>query len=343
MSEIENKIFVTGSPQFHSGMSTSGVMWSVSLALAPAAGWGIYLFGWHALLVLCLSIISAVAAEALMYRKNAAFYLKDGSAFLTGLLIGFNMPAAVEWYVPVMASLFAIIVVKWTFGGLGANWMNPALAGRVFVFFSWTKGMTHWTFPHEGIDGITAATPLGALKTGLLNMSGNISGPMELLASEGVPVSYRDLFIGNIPGSIGEVSAMLLLLGALYLFIRKIISWQIPMAYLGSFALLIWVFGGQKYGQSLFTGDVVFHLLSGGLILGVFFMATDMVTSPVTSKGKWIFGLGCGFLTFIFRAFGSFPEGVSLAIIFMNVFVPLIDRSIKTKRFGISKTKEATA
>lgn len=346
MSEIEQRIKVTGSPQFFSGLSTSNVMWSVSAALAPAALWGVYLFGIRSLFILALSILAAVASEALMYGKNAGRYLKDGSAFLTGLLIGMNMPPGLftwqSWYIPAVASIFAIIVVKWTFGGLGANWMNPALAGRVFVFFSWPVGMTRWTFPGAGMDGVTAATPLGSLKTGLASLSGTMNGPMQLLASEGVPVSYKDLFFGNIPGCIGEVSALLLLLGALFLFIRKILTWEIPLAYLGSFSLLIWIFGGKRYGLELFQGDVLFHVLSGGLILGVFFMATDMVTSPVTRKGKIIFGLGCGFMTFLIRFYGSFPEGVSLVIIFMNIFVPLIDRLVKTKRFGIeTKTKEA--
>lgn len=341
-------IEVGGSPQIHSGMSTSSVMWSVSLALAPAAAWGIFQFGLSALWVLLLSIITSCGAEALLYRKEWRRHLADGSAFLTGLLIGFNMPPHIvlfgsdaNWFVPVVASLFAIVVVKWTFGGLGANWMNPALAGRVFVFFSWTKSMTLWTLPSRwGVDQVTGATPLGSLKTGLMNMAQDINGPLELLASQGVPVSYKELFLGQTAGCIGEVSALLLLAGALFLFIRKIITWEIPLAFLASFTLMVWIFGGRRYGAGFFQGDVLFHLLSGGLMLGVFFMATDMVTSPLSSMGRIIFGIGCGLMTFLIRFYGSFPEGVSLAILFMNIFVPLIDRLVKTKRFGVVSPKK---
>ncbi len=338
---MKDKLLITSSPQFHHPQSTVSIMWTVSLCLLPAGIWGVYIFGMRALLVLLTAIAAAVGTEALLGmidKKNTIF---DGSAFLTGLLIGYNMPPAVPLYVVVIASVFAIAVVKWTFGGLGANWMNPALAGRVFVFFSWTGGMTHWTLPHPGsIDAVTGPTPLGSLKAGLVSMSGSISGPMDLLSAEGVPVSYMDLFIGRIPGSIGEVSALLLILGGLYLLIRKIANWEIVVSYLGSFALLVWVFGGFRYGNGLFTGDVLFHLLSGGLMLGALFMATDMVSSPLTSKGMLIYGLGCGFMTFLLRFFGSVPEGVSLAIIFMNIFVPLINRAFQPEKFGIIKEEE---
>ena len=255
-----------------------------------------------------------------------------------------------------MASFFAVVVVKWSFGGLGSNWMNPALAGRVFVFFSWTNQMSRWSFPLEkghrfftrlfvkgnldafstaSVDSVSAATPLGVLKTTLSSGDNIFRGPMELLMGQGNPISYSDLFWGLVPGCIGEISAFLLLAGALYLFLRKIITWPVPLAYLCSFSILIWIWGGRPYGQGFFTGDVLFHLLSGGLILGVFFMATDMATTPMTLTGQIIFGIGCGFMTFLIRVYGSFPEGVSLAIIFMNIFVPLIDKLIKPKRFGL--------
>lgn len=345
MSDKLNKIKVTGSPQFHSPLSTSRVMWNVSLALAPAALWSVKLFGFRALLVVAVSILSSLAVEALIVSGKKDFrVLGDGSAFLTGLLIGLNMPPAIPLFIPAMASVFALAVVKWSFGGLGANWMNPALAGRVFVFFSWTGPMTKWTLPLiQGMDAVTGPTPLGSLKSALMNINGSVGGPLELLAGEGVPVTYKELFLGNIPGSLGEVSALLLLLGAVYLFIRKIISWQIPLSYLLTFSLLVWVFGGNRYNAGFFQGDVLFHLLSGGLILGVFFMATDMVTSPVTKKGRLIYGIGCGFMTFLIRFYGSFPEGVSLAILFMNIFVPLIDRLVSPKRFGITSKKKEVA
>ncbi|MDC7221988.1 MAG: RnfABCDGE type electron transport complex subunit D [Spirochaetales bacterium] len=343
----ENKFQIASSPQFHSGMSTSMVMGHVSLALVPASLWGVYVFGWRALVVLLVSIAASVLSEYVLCRVSSQENsIADGSALLTGLLIGMNMPPAVPLFIPIIASFFAIFVVKWTFGGLGANWMNPALAGRVFVFMSWTGGMTTWTLPgrlgNSGtMDAVTGPTPLGSLKTGLMNGVDGVSGPLQLLAGEGVPVTYKDLFIGNIPGCIGEVSAVLLLAGALYLIVRKIITWHIPVVYALSFSVLVWIFGGNRYGSGFFSGDVLFHLLSGGFMLGALFMATDMATSPVTKKGKVIYAIGCGFMTFLIRFYGSFPEGVSLAIIFMNIFVPLIDRMVKPVTFGVAKVKKA--
>lgn len=338
---MKDKLLISSSPQFHHPQSTASIMWTVSLCLLPAGVWGVYIFGIRALIVTLTAIAAAVGTEALLGLVKKENTIADGSAFLTGLLIGFNMPPAVPVYIVVVASVFAIAVVKWTFGGLGGNWMNPALAGRVFVFFSWTGGMTTWTLPRSGgADAVTGPTPLGSLKTGLSSMTEGVHGPMDLLSAEGVPVSYMDLFIGRIPGSIGEVSALLLILGALYLLVKKIANWEIVVSYLGSFALLVWLFGGFRYGQGLFTGDVLFHMFSGGLMLGALFMATDMVSSPLTPKGMFIYGIGCGFMTYLLRFFGSVPEGVSLAIIFMNIFVPLINRAFQPEKFGVVKTKE---
>jgi len=234
-----------------------------------------------------------------------------------------------------VAAVFAISVVKWSFGGLGANWMNPALAGRVFVFFSWGTDMTSWTLPGiGGVDAVSGPTPLGSLKVAMSSISPGINGPMRLLESAGVPTTYTDMFLGRMAGSLGEMSALLLLTGALVLIIIKVVNWEIPLTYLGSFALLIWAFDGLQYGGGLFTGDVLFHLFAGGLMLGALFMATDMVTSPLTRKGRIVFGIGCGFLTFVIRRYGNLPEGVSLAIIFMNILVPLINRFTKIKRYG---------
>ena len=339
---MKDKLLVTSSPQFHHPQSTRSIMWTVSLCLLPAGIWGIYIFGLRALVVTLAAVVAAVGTEYLLGLIRSENTISDGSAVLTGLLIGFNMPPAVPVYVVVIASIFAIGVVKWTFGGLGANWMNPALAGRVFVFFSWTGGMTTWTLPHAGgADAVTGPTPLGSIKTGLSAIGNGINGPMDLLSAEGVPVSYMDLFMGRIPGCIGEVSALLLILGGLFLLIRKIANWEIVVSYLGSFVLLVWLFGGFRYGQGMFRGDVLFHLFSGGLMLGVFFMATDMVSSPLTSKGMIVYGLGCGFMTYLLRFFGSVPEGVSLAIIFMNIFVPLINRAFQPEKFGLVKEEEA--
>ena len=320
--------------------------------------WGVYVFGLKALIVVAVSIIAAIISEYAIGRLFKKYTLNDYSALLTGLLIGYNMPSDVKLYVPVAASVFAIIVIKWTFGGLGTNFMNPALAGRVFVFFSWTGTMTKWSAPvtNKAIDAVSSASPLGYIKTGLMDFSGKTAGPMEFLKNypksewdlgitkwfnssfgSNIDYGYFDLFAGNISGCIGEISAAFLIIGALYLFIRKVITWEIPFAYIASFALLIWIFDGVRFGNGLFSGNIMFHLFSGGLMLGALFMATDMVTSPLTGKGQIIFGLGCGFFTFLIRVYGSFPEGVSLAIILMNIFVAMIDRTTPPKLFGSLK------
>lgn len=351
----EKVLMVSSSPHIHHKDSTSRIMLDVVIALVPAGIWGAYVFGARSLVVIAVSIISALVSEYLMCRVTGKGSLTDFSALLTGLLIGYNMPAGVALYVPATASAFAILAVKWTFGGLGSNIMNPALAGRVFVFFSWTGTMTKWTAPatNSSIDAISAASPLGFIKTSIMDLSGRVSGLSEVLSS--YPASsfgksaaewfnsafgakigphYFDLFFGNISGCIGEVSSFLLIAGAVYLLIRKVITWEIPVSYLLSFSILIWIFDGLRFGVGLFRGDIFFHLFSGGLMLGALYMATDMVTSPLSPKGQIIFGIGCGFLTFLIRVYGSFPEGVSLAIIIMNISVAMIDRLTPPKLFG---------
>ncbi len=358
---------VEPAPQIHHRDSTAKIMWTVVLCLVPAGMWGVYVFGPRVLAVLGVSILSAVAAEYAMTRLlGKELTIQDGSAFLTGLLIGYNLPPSIPYFIPVLASFFAILIVKWTFGGLGQNWMNPALAGRVFVFFSWTGHMTTWTFPRtmDAADTVSGASVLGYLKTGLLDYTGSEGGPMAFLRNAGYPQSsmdlqvtgwlrgvfgegvaggYWDLFAGNIPGCIGEISALLLLLGAAYLFYRKIITWQIPVAYIVTFSVFLWIFGGLRYNAGYFQGNVLFQLLSGGMVLGVFYMATDMVSTPLNGRGMLIFGAGAGFLTFLIRIYGSFPEGVSLAIILMNIFVPMINRYTQVKRFGITEEKGKAA
>lgn len=334
---MERLPLISTSPQIHAPGSTQKVMGWVLIALLPAAAWSIVLFGWRAAVVIVASVAAAVITEGLL---NLAFKrdntLDDLSAVVTGVLIGFNMPPEVPVFIPVVASVFAIAVVKWSFGGLGANWMNPALAGRVFVFFSWGTDMTRWTLPAiGGADAVSGPTPLGSVKIAMADLSTGVDGPMRLLESAGMPTTYIDLFLGRMAGSLGEVSAMLLIVGALLLIILKIVNWEIPVVYIGSFALLMWVFDGMQYGAGFFSGDYLFHLLTGGLMLGALFMATDMVSSPLTRKGRIIFALGCGFMTFVIRRFGNSPEGVSLAIIFMNILVPLIDRFVKPRRYGV--------
>ena len=361
---------VTGSPQFHDSATTANIMWAVTACLVPAAAWGVYVFGLSALVVLLVSVASCVVFELLLAKIFNRFTIGDGSAVLTGLLIGMNMPPALPLYIPVAASAFAIGVVKWTFGGLGGNWMNPALAGRAFVFFSWTGDMTRWQLPRTlpAVDAIGSATPLGFVKTSLAGGSEAAAGPIDLMRGAGYPVSvtdsavtewlngnllnplgiemptgYIDPFLGNIPGCIGEVSAALLLLGSIYLIAKRIVPWEIPTAYFVSFGLLVWVFGGTRFGLGPFQGDVLFHMFTGGFMLGAFYMATDMVTTPFTTRGMLIFGVGVGLLTFLIRFFGSFPEGVSLAVLLMNIFVPIINRYTKPKRFGqTAAAKEAS-
>ena len=362
-------ITVKCSPHIHSKNSTDKAMIYVIIALLPSCIWGCFVFGWHAAVVVAVSIISAVLSEYLLNLISKEHTLTDFSALLTGLLVGMNMPPMIPLYVPVIASVFAIAVVKWTFGGLGSNWMNPALGGRVFVFFSFTNAMTDFTLPktlmkaadamsrasfsnHIVADAFSGATPLSVLKTGL---SMGITGHDQFYMLNGRPVTdfasslgdklginpfAVDAFFGNTPGCIGEVSALLLILGGIFLLCMKVINWRIPVIYIGSFTLLTWIFGGLPYELGLFSGEILLPVFSGGLMLGAIFMATDWVTTPTTPKGEIIYAIGCGFFTFLLRSFGSLPEGVSLAIILMNIAVPTIDRYCKTKKFGFVKVKK---
>lgn len=355
------RVKVSSSPHFHSKNSTKSIMWNVSLALTPAALWGVYVFGLRALLVLLISIVSSCLFEYLLgfidgnkdIKKST---LNDGSAFLTGLLLGMNFSPSVPIFIIILANAFAIIVVKWTFGGLGSNWMNPALAGRVFVFFSFTSAMSNYTVPKTltYVDTVGSATPLSFVKTSISAGVTNLN-PSQIMMDASYPVSnfaanlssstgispYTiDAFFGNIGGCIGEISAILLILGGIYLIAKKIISYHIPLYYILTFAILTKVFGGVRSNLGLFNGEVLSQIFSGGLILGAFFMATDMVTSPITKKGRIIYAIGCGFFTFLIRYFGSLPEAVSLAIILMNIVTPTIDRYIIPKKFGFVKTKK---
>lgn len=341
---------VSTSPHFHSGASTKNIMYSVAAALAPACIWGIAVFGLRALLVLVVSIFFSMMTEFLLGKVSKENTWFDGSALVTGMLIGMNMSPSIPLFIPALASMFAIAVVKWTFGGLGANWANPAIAGRVFVFFSFSSAMSTFKAPSAfATDAVSSATPLSLVKTVLSAGEGAGKSSLQILADNGYLCSsfaqkieaatgisaYNvDAFIGNIPGCIGEVSKLLLIAGGIYLLCRKIITWHIPVAFLGSYAILTWVFGGIPLGLGVFHGEVIANLLRGGLILGAIFMATDMVTSPVTHKGMIIFGCGCGFFTFLFRSFGSLPEATSVAILIMNIVSPTIDRFCIPKRFG---------
>lgn len=331
----------------------------VLIALLPSAIWGVYAFGLRALLVLVVSMAAAVLVEFLLGRIDHKNTTGDLSALVTGLLVGMNMPPQIPIYIPVIASAFAIFVVKWTFGGLGCNWMNPALAGRVFVFFSFSSQMSAFSAPRAlAADTLASATPLSAVKTaissgmggldyeGVLSQLGYTTTGIAQSIGEALHISpYTvDAFLGNIGGCIGEVSALLLLAGGIFLIATRVITWHIPVVYLASFSLLSWVFGGLRASTGLFSGEVLMPLFTGGLMLGAFFMATDWVTTPTTVKGQVIFALGCGFFTFLIRYFGSLAEGVSLAIILMNILTPTIERYVKPKKFGYVKpAKEAKA
>lgn len=328
--DITNKqqpFIVTVSPHVTSGETTSRIMWSVSIALMPASLMGIYFFGPLSALTLLLSIVSAVFFEHIyqrMVKKTTS--ISDGSAFLTGLLLGLNLPPTVPFYIPVIGSFVAIVITKQLFGGLGYNVFNPALIGRAFLLISFPKLMTIWKEPTSAfiqIDAKTTATPLGILKE---------EGVTKLIEIYGDTINlYTQLLVGYRGGCIGETSALAILIGAGFLLYRGYISWHIPVSFLASAGIIAWIFGGKG---ALFTGDPILHLLSGGILIGAFFMATDYVTSPSIKKGQILFGIGCGFLTMLIRLKGGYPEGVMFAILIMNCFAPLIDRGFKTKVFG---------
>ncbi len=330
----EHQLIISVSPHIKSEETTSRIMWSVTASLMPAAVMGVYFFGPRAAFTLALTIFGALIAEyafqRMVNRKNT---LGDGSAFLTGLLLGMNLPASVPFYIPIIGSFVAILITKQLFGGLGFNVFNPALIGRAFLLISFPKLMTIWTEPtaaFAGFDAKTTATPLGILK------EEGVAKLMELFGDK--TNLYTQLFLGHRAGSIGETSAVALLLGAAFLLYRGYISWEIPVSFLGTAALLAWVFGAKG---ALFAGDPLIHLLSGGMLLGAFFMATDYVTCPSVKRGQILFGIGCGFLTMLIRLKGGYPEGVMFAILIMNCFSPLIDRGFRTKVFGARKETPA--
>ena len=320
---------VSSSPHIRDAANTRGIMRDVIIALVPALLVSVYIFGLRALAVVFVSVSSAVFFEW-AYRKGMKKPVTTGdlSAVVTGVLLAYCLPAGVPLWLPVIGAAFAIVFVKQLFGGLGSNFMNPALAGRAFLF-SWPRFMTTWMAPHAytslfnfGGDAVSSATPMASLHTGVLPAS-----------------SLSDMFFGNIGGSLGEVSAAALLLGGVYLIFRRIISPRIPVSYLATVAVLALVF--PKGGDAVTW--MLYNLLGGGLMLGAIFMATDYATSPVTHKGQIIFGIGCGLLTVFIRYFGSYPEGVSYAILIMNACVRLIDRNTQPRRFGAVAKKGGKA
>ena len=297
---------VSSNPHIRSAVTTNGIMLAVIVALLPATGFGIYYFGTKALWVVLLSVVSAVLTEFLygLYRKKTT--IGDLSAVVTGLLLGLNLPVSVPLWVPVMGSVFAILVVKMLFGGLGQNFMNPALGGRCFLVISFPALMTNFTY-----DGITGATPLAQLKAG-------------------ESVEVMDMIIGRTAGTIGETSMIALALGAVFLLLLGVIDLKIPGMYLLTVLVFMAVFGGRGFDPAYLAGQ----LAGGGLMLGAFFMATDYVTRPITSKGQYVYGILLGLLTGIFRVFGGSAEGVSFAILLGNLLVPLIEKITWPKAFG---------
>lgn len=312
-----NKLVVSMSPHIHEKEGISGIMLDVLIALFPACIAGTYYFGYRAAVVILTAIASCVLFEyfyaKLMKKKNP---VRDLSAMVTGVLIGLNMPSTIPLWMVVVGSGFAIIIVKQLYGGIGKNFMNPALAARCFMLISWAGAMS--AFAEPGMpDVIAGATPLGVMK-GVTD--GNIP-------------TVNTAFWGGIPGCIGETSAFALLIGFVYLLVRKVISWKIPVTYIAVFGVLTYFFG--KNATDMPSIDYTFmQLFTGGLMLGAIFMATDYTTTPTTPLGLCIFGAGCGILTFLFRNFGGYPEGVSFAILLMNILAPQIDKFTVPKKFG---------
>lgn len=328
---VREKLIVSESPHIRQGHSTTGIMLDVIIALIPALIAGVVIFGYRAAVLAAVCIVASVFFEWLWCRiVKKPTTIGDFSAVVTGLLLALNLPVTMPFWMAVIGALFAIIVVKQFFGGIGHNFMNPALAARAFLLTSWAQPMTTWVKPFAKVslfnnaDAVSMATPLEIIKEG--------GGELP---------SYVDMFLGKIGGCIGEVSTIALLIGAAYLLARRVINLKIPASYILTVAIMTFVFGDEN---KMFRGDVLSHLLSGGLVLGAFFMATDYVTTPYTKKGQIIFGIGCGLLTSIIRLWGGYPEGVSYSILLMNVAAPLIDRFTAPKKFGFVKTKkEGTA
>lgn len=327
---MSQPIIISASPHVHSERTSKKIMYDVVIALIPAFLVSLYVFGINAFIVTAVAVISCLAFEYLIqkYLLKTEITIGDGSALITGILLAFNLPSGLPIWMIIVGSLVAIGIAKLSFGGLGFNIFNPALVGRVFLLVSFPVQMTMWPTAVENnlsmADGVTGATTLGMIKEGLM-----FGETMTEIATK-IP-STIDLFLGITGGSIGEMSAIALLIGGIYLLVRKVISWHIPVTMLVTMAVMtgiFWVINPEQYANPLI------HILSGGALLGAFFMATDLVTSPMTKKGMVIFAVGIGVITVVIRLFGAYPEGVSFAILIMNAFVPLINTYFKPRRFG---------
>jgi electron transport complex protein RnfD len=325
-----NKLFISPSPHVYEDTSVKRLMFDVVIALLPALAFSIYFFGMGAIIVTLTAVVSCLAFEWLIQK----FILKqepsitDGSALVTGILLAFNIPTNLPIGIIIIGSLVAIGVGKMTFGGLGNNPFNPALVGRVFMLISFPVQMTSWPIPtgfsNSYTDAVTGATPLNLMKEGI-GAGESVSAIMDKIPS------HLELFYGYMGGSMGEIAAVALLLGLGYMLFRKVITIHIPASIfitIAAFTGILWFINPES------NADPIFHLLTGGVMLGAIFMATDYVTSPMSVKGMWIYGIGIGIITVSIRVFGAYPEGISFAILIMNAFVPLINMYIKPKRFG---------
>ena len=326
---------ISGSPHVHASDSVKKIMWTVVIALIPAMGVSFYLFGWDAVRVTAISVAACVALEWFFQKifLKEKSTISDGTAVITGLLLAFNVPSNLSWWIIVIGAVVAIGISKMAFGGLGKNLFNPALVGRVFLLISFPQQMTSWPLPNlssrfllgaNAVDATTGATPLALIKQAMANGE-NVTVLVNKLPT------YAQLLIGERGGSLGEVAVLAIILGGIIMLVRKVISWHIPTTFIGT----VFIFAGILHwvNPSLYITPE-FHILTGGLLLGAIFMATDMVTSPMSNWGKIIFGVGCGLLTILIRVWGSYPEGVSFAILIMNAFVPLINKGLKPRRFG---------
>lgn len=325
-----NKLFISPSPHVYEDTTVKRLMYDVVIAMLPALAISIYFFGMGAIIVTLTAVVSCLAFEWLIQK----FILKqepsitDGSAVVTGILLAFNIPTSLPIWIIIVGSLVAIGVAKMSFGGLGNNPFNPALVGRVFMLISFPVQMTSWPEPtgfnNSYTDAVTGATPLGVMKEGI-----GAGEPMSAIMDK-IP-SHMELFYGHMGGSMGEVAAIALILGLGYMLFKKVIKMHIPVSILLTitvFTGILWLINPES------NADPLFHLLTGGVMLGAIFMATDYVTSPMSVKGMWVFGIGIGLITVSIRVFGAYPEGISFAILIMNAFVPLINMYIKPKRFG---------
>jgi electron transport complex protein RnfD len=327
-----SKLVVSSSPHIHRGSDVTKIMIHVIIALLPACAVGVYVFGMGALQVLLLTTLFCVLAESLILKivGKPQATLRDGSAVLTGVLLSMNLSANTPWWACLVGALIAIVIAKQLFGGLGYNPFNPALVARVALLIGFPGILTSWASTRSMLmaspDALTCATPLALIPKSL------VSNAVDATSNATVHISSNmDLFLGNIPGSLGETSALALLIGGVYLIKLKLIRWQVPVYYIATVALLAMV---HHVIDPAHTLTMMQHILSGGLFIGAFFMATDMVTSPATPKGAIVFAIGCGVMTFAIRVWGAYPEGVSFSILFMNAFVPLIDRFSTNKPFG---------